>query len=87
MTSSFDRNWIEILPHAEQHIFDAIGLSSEARAAAGARFSCRSTRMRRLRRFASAQRALLKGAGFGSFLSRKRQRLALMRICGDRNWR
>jgi hypothetical protein len=33
MTSSFDRNWIAILPHAEQHIFDAIGLSSEARAA------------------------------------------------------
>ena len=31
MTSSFDRNWIEILPEMEDHVFQAIGLSRRAR--------------------------------------------------------
>jgi hypothetical protein len=31
MTSSYDRNWIDVLPHAEDAILDAAGLSLEAR--------------------------------------------------------
>ena len=33
MTSSFDRNWIEVLPEAEARIFDAVKLSEAARTA------------------------------------------------------
>jgi hypothetical protein len=33
MTSSFNRNWVEILPQAENLIFNAVGLSPAARAA------------------------------------------------------
>jgi hypothetical protein len=46
MTSSYDRNWIEVLPDAEDHIFAAVGLSEEASTAYKQRSGLRTAFLR-----------------------------------------
>jgi len=46
MTSSYDRNWVEVLPEGEEQIFRAVNLSDEARDAYRQRPEARSASLR-----------------------------------------